>query len=603
MISKVSKDSSNIIEEKILKLKKIIPECFTENRLDVEKLQLTLGILTESRNEKYSMGWAGRNDSFKTIQLPSKNTLSPDKKTSINFENSGNIFIEGDNLEVLKLLRKSYFEKIKMVYIDPPYNTGNDFIYNDKFTNDIQSYLEQTGQTKLGIKQVTNPETSGRFHSDWISFMYVRLFLARDLLKDDGVIFVSIDDTELHNLIFILNDIFGEENQIANIVWRRKRGRDNSAKYFSKAHEYLLVYAKNKDKLKIHKLELDETTLKQYKNPDNDSRGKWRGLGIWSRGIQGGSEFEFISKSGKKFSKRLWLVNKASLEKLEQDDKLIFIGDKVYRKLFLTENQGKVPETLWDDTSNAANAADELKKIFGAQVFDTPKPIPYIRRMIEIATEDNDIILDFFAGSGSTAHALLEDNFVHSLNRKFICVQLPEPTQKNSLAFEYGFKNIAEICKHRIKFAIKETQDKLKQKKNISSKLDLGFKIFKLTKSNFNIWQNYEGTDDKKLREQMKLFESPLIEKYKEEDVIYECIIKEGFDLNSKIEKLDIKLCNIHKVSDNDLSFYICMDKLIKIDVVDKLKLTKEDTFICIDTALDDSKRINLAKQCVLKTM
>jgi adenine-specific DNA-methyltransferase len=599
MVEKINLESENSLEENISKLKKIFPQIFLEGKVDFDKLKETLGDFVNSDNPKYSFSWAGKDDSIRNIQTPTNGTLIPQKDESINFDETENIFIEGDNLEILKLLQKSYTEKVKMIYIDPPYNTGNDFVYKDNFKNSLNNYLEQTKQFKDGNRLTTNTETSGRFHSDWISFIFSRLFLSRQLLREDGIIYVSIDDSELHNLIFILNDIFGEENQIANIVWKRKRGRDNSAKYLSKSHEYLLVYAKNKSKLKTHKLELDESTLKQYKNPDNDHRGKWRGLGLWSRGIQGGSEYEFISKSGKKFEKRLWLVNKSSMEKLEKEKKLVIIGDKVYRKLFLNENKGKVPETLWDDTSNAANAADEIKKIFGVQIFDTPKPIPYIKRMIEIATEDNDLILDFFAGSGSTAHAVLEHNFSQDLNLKFISVQLPEPVNQKSLAFEHGFKNIAEISKKRIRYAIEETQEKYSSKNK--SDVNLGFKVFKLVKSNYKIWEDVQN--EEKLKDQLKLFEDPLIEKYKDIDVIYEIIIKEGYSLNSQIKEVSKKPNKIYKVLDGEFFFYVTLDKKIDEKSLDDLNLDKNIMFVCLDLAINDSQKTNLDKLCKLKTI
>jgi adenine-specific DNA-methyltransferase len=242
-------------------------------------------------------------------------------------------------------------------------------------------------------------------------------------LQDDGFIFVSIDDNEVHHLRELMEEIFGEENFITTIIWQRKRGRDNSAKFFSKSHEYIHCFAKDASQAEVYKLEIGETTKEAYKNPDNDSRGVYRLLGVWARGTQGGSEFAFTSKSGKKFSKRLWLVNEESMEKLDQEKRLVFVGDKVYRKLFLSEHEGSVPETIWSDTSNAANAADEMKLIFGEQIFETPKPVPLIKRILEIATTKNDLVLDSFSGSGTTAHAVLALNKEDGGNRKFILVE------------------------------------------------------------------------------------------------------------------------------------------------------------------------------------
>ena len=353
-----------------------------------------------------------------------------------------------------------------------------------------------------------------------------------------------------------------------------------------------IVYAKNKNKTNIYRIELDESTLKQYRNPDNDPRGNWRQLGVWSRGTQGGSEYEFMSKFGKKFSKRKWLVNKESMEKLEKGKKLIFVGDKIYRKLFLTENKGKIPETLWDDTSNAANAADEIKKIFGAQIFDTAKPTPYIKRMIVISTNKNDLILDFFAGSGTTAHAVLELNKEDDGNRKFITVQIPE---KNESESKNEYPTIADICKERIRRVIKNL-------KSDKQDLDLGFKVFKLAKSNYKVWEDYKGKNTEKLKEQMRLFENPLISKYRDVDVIYECIIKEGLDLNSKIEKIMTKPNMVYRITD-DRMFYICLDKTVTKQTVTDLNLSNNDTFVCIDAALDDSQKTNISMMCRLKTV
>jgi len=611
MTKKVSKESLNISEEKIAELKKVIPEVFTEEKIDFEKLERTLGKEIDGKDEKYSFNWAGRKETFKNIQTTAKGTLKPVEKESVNFDKTENLFIEGDNLEVLKLLQKAYFNKIKMIYIDPPYNTGKDFVYKDNFKNSIQSYLEQTGQLNGdGVKLTTNPETNGRFHSDWISMIYPRLFVARNLLKEDGVIFVSIDDNEVTNLRKVMDEVFGEENFVACVVWKRKRGRDNSAKWFSKSHEYLLIYSKNKEQFNTSFLDLDETTKKAYKNPDNDSRGDYRMLAVWARGTQGGCKYSFTTKEGTEFASRLWLMSKENLKKLDKENKLIIRGNNIYRKLFIYENKGKIPETIWDNVSNAANASDEIKRLFGKIVFDTPKPIPYIQECLKIATSSNDIILDFFAGSGTTAHSVLDLNKEDNGNRKFILVQIPEKTDKKSEAYKQGYKTISEIGKERIRRVIKqiekEQKEKSKQKKLTEEKkvnLDLGFKVFKLDKSNYKIWEKYEGKDAKELKKQLELFKTPLISGYKNEDVIYECMIKEGYSLNSKIEKTEIKSNNIYKVIDGDLFFYISLDSEIKNKTINELKLKKENIFICLDEALNDSKKKNLSIQCNLKVI
>jgi adenine-specific DNA-methyltransferase len=391
--------------EKFVKINKI-------SKLPIEVGELKKSFadnLGEVLKEKYGLSWAGKVNAKKEALTPTSKTLNPQEKESKNWDDTENVFIEGDNLEALKLLQRKYFEKIKMIYIDPPYNTGKDFIYKDNFARSTKEELEASGEMEEGALLTTNAKTNGRFHSDWLNMMYSRLFLAHKLLKDDGVIFISIDDNEVANLRLLMDEIFGEENFVANIIWKRKRGRDNSAKWFSRSHEFLLVYAKNIENFSINLLELNEETKKAYKNQDNDERGSYRMLACWARGTQGGVKYEFTTRDGQKFKERLWLMSKKNLHKLDAEDKLIIRGDNIYRKLFLSDNKGKIPETIWDHTSNAANASDEIKSIFKDIIFDTPKPIPYVQEILKITTnKDNDIILDFFAGSGTTAHAEID---------------------------------------------------------------------------------------------------------------------------------------------------------------------------------------------------
>lgn len=352
-------------------------------------------------------------------QLVKYHQLVPRKDKSSTKEVSlkDNLIIHGDNLAALKALMPQYAGKVKCIYIDPPYNTGNEgWVYNDNLSSPMM-------QEWLG--KVVDREDLTR-HDKWLCMMTPRLKLLRELLRDDGVIFVSIDDNEVHHLRMLMDEIFGEDNFLVEIVWQRKRGKDNSAEFFSKGHEYVIGYAVSKDKSAISRLEIGEGTKEAYRNPDNDKRGPYRLLGVWARGTQGGSEFSFEAKSGKSFSKRLWLVNKETMSRMDREDRLVFVGDNVYRKLFLSEHKGSVPDTVWGDVSNAANAADEMKLIFGEQVFETPKPTPLIKRIIEITTSGDDVILDSFSGSGTTGHAVLGLNKEDGGNRKFILVQCDE---------------------------------------------------------------------------------------------------------------------------------------------------------------------------------
>ncbi len=410
-------DGTNVNIEKLAEL---FPNCVTEARgedgklrkaVNFELLRQMLSRDIAEGDEAYEFTWVGKKESMREAYRSTRKTLRPCPEESVDWDTTQNLYIEGDNLEVLKLLQKSYLGKVKMIYIDPPYNTGNDFIYRDDFRMSQDEYDEESGTfDDDGNRLFKNTDTNGRFHSDWCSMIYSRLLLARNLLTDDGVIFISIDDNEQENLKKICDEVFGSVNFIASIIWKRKRGRDNSAKWFSKAHEYSFVYAKNKTLCNFGYLEIDEETRKAYKNPDNDPRGDYRILGCWARGTQGGVKYDFTTKDGQYFTERLWLFSKENLKKLDQEDKLIIRGDNIYRKMFIWENKGKIPETLWDDVSNAANASDEIKKLFIEIVFDTPKPIPYIKRMIEISTLSNDIILDFFSGSATTAHAVMQEN-------------------------------------------------------------------------------------------------------------------------------------------------------------------------------------------------
>ncbi len=652
MAKKVSKESLDIKEEKISQLKKLFPEAISEGKIDIEKLRISLGDEVDGKDEKYSFNWAGRKDSFKNIQTTAKSTLVQAKDESVNWDKTENLFIEGDNLEVLKLLQKAYFGKIKMIYIDPPYNTGNDFVYKDNFKKSLQSYLEQTGQTNgEGVTLTTNPETSGRFHSDWISMMYPRLFIARNLLREDGVIFSSIGEDELANLKKISDEVFGEENKIG-IVTRVMKTGSNQGTHFSKNTEYLLVYAKNIAEVKPFRIPLEKEYIdKIYTQVEVKGirKGeKYREMGLFQSSLEErinqryyiqcpdgtlviptGHSFPKIVKEGEKitpasgegcwrwtYSRYLEEKSKGniSFKKTNTSPLLKFDGSKsewnVYSKIWLKDRmeEGRIPIDLINKFENR-HSAQELKKL--DIPFDFAKPSTFISYLIKLVDkEKDDIILDFFAGSGTTAHAVLDMNKEYNENLKFICIQLPEKINEKSKAYKAGYRTIAEISKERIRRVIKkikkEQKESSKQKKLKQEKetiLDLGFKVFKLKKSNYKIWEDYEGQEKKELTKQMQLFKTPLVSGYKDLDVIYECIIKEGYSLNSQIEKTPIKTNKIYKVSDGEMFFYICLDKDIKDKTVDDLKLKKDTRFMCLDNALTDNKKTNLAVQCNLKVI
>ena len=330
--------STDIVAENIEHLKASFPEALTEGKIDFNVLKQLLGAEVDEHGETYGLNWHGKRPARQVALTPSTGTLRPCPEESVAWATTRNLMIEGDNLEVLKLLQKSYAGKVKLIYIDPPYNTGKDFIYRDNYRDNIRNYLELTGQIdRANRKLASNTEASGRFHTDWLNMMLPRLKLARHLLRDDGVIFISIDDSEQANLRKLCDEVFGEENFISSVIWSRKRGKDNSAKFLSRNHEYLFAYSKNIRDASFARLEMPENTRRAYKNPDNDPRGDYRLLGLWSRGSQGGSKYSFTSKSGRHFDEGLWLVGHTKMKKLDNDNSLVFKNDKVYRKLYLTE--------------------------------------------------------------------------------------------------------------------------------------------------------------------------------------------------------------------------------------------------------------------------
>ncbi len=468
--------SQDIREQQVGMLKELFPEAVCEGKIDFEKLKLTLGEDITIDNERYVLNWAGKSDAFRAIQTPTTATLKPQPEQSVNFENTENIFIEGENLDVLKVLQKSYYGKVKMICIDPPYNTGNDsFIYPDKFSESKEEYLRRIGDkdesgylTKEGFFR-KNSKENGQYHSNWLSMMYPRLFLARNLLRDDGVIFVSIDDNEVHNLRLMMNEIFGEENFVASIVWQKRTSPDARLR-LGPAHDYLLVYCRAIEfsANAFMLLPLSEERREDYGNPDNDPRGVWASRDMTGQvGHATPTQFyEITTPAGIKYSPpegRCWAISKSTVAKLISDNRIWFGKDGRARprlKLFLSESKGTPSWTWWpnEDVGHNQEATKELNMLMGmGEIFDNPKPTRLIKRTLQLATftENHEIVLDFFAGSGTTAQAVMEVNKGDGGNRKFILVQLPEKTDEDSEAYKAGYRTIADICKERIRRAIK----------------------------------------------------------------------------------------------------------------------------------------------------
>lgn len=604
---KLDLKSMNITEDQKSKLKQIFPHIFNEDKIDVDKLRQTLGEEVDEGQERYGMTWPGKSECFKIIQQPSVGTLKPCREESVNFNETENLFIEGDNLEVLKLLQKSYYNKIKMIYIDPPYNTGKEFIYPDKYTESLDTYLAYTGQVNdEGTKFSTNTETDGRFHSKWLNMMYPRLFLARNLLTDDGVIFISIDDHEGANLTEICNEIFGEENFIEKIVWK-KRSTPPNDKVIGAAHEYILIYCKDISKIKLNLKPRTKEQLERYKNPDNHPRGAWTSGDLMAN-IKGGRYVESLyfpivnPNTGEKHypsSHGNWRFNKKEIDKLLANNEIYFGEDGKGRpklKRFLIDvKDGITYSTLWDFVPLNTQGSKEMTELLGnLAIFDNPKPSGLIKELLRLGSDKDSIILDFFAGSGTTAHSILQLNYENKECRKYIMVQLPEPCDEKSGSFKAGYKTIADIGKERIRRVIKKIEDEGKQsssqttlfdtdsKDNIK-KLDMGFKVFKLDKSNFNLWDGSIEVDTtgEKIIKQLQLAIENVNPKSSEEDILYELLLKSGFSLTTKIEEIELAGKKVYSIENDAL--LICLSRELSKEVITEMARREPARVICLD--------------------
>lgn len=579
-------ESLNMQQDNLSKLKEQFPNLFTEDKLDWEKLKAAFSDDINFSNERYILNWAGKADAFKALQIPTTATLKPAKEESINFDTTENIFIEGENLEVLKVLQKSYYNKVKCIIIDPPYNTGSDsFIYPDSFKENKEEYQKRIGDKdeegflmKEGMFRRNNKD-SGHFHSNWLSMMYPRLYLAKNLLKENGVIFIHIDDNEVHNLRLLMNEVFGEENFVASIIWQKRTAPDARTQ-ISAAHDYILVYSKKitESNYILNAFELDEARKESYSNPDNDERGDWASVDLTGQtGRAPKSQFyTIISPIGKEFpppAGRCWALAESTFYDLLKDNRIWFGKDGNSRprlKKFLFESEGQRPWTWWDNKTYGHNQEGnkEVMSLFDNNlVFDNPKPVKLITKILQLATfpNSNDIVLDFFGGSGTTAHAILELNKHDKGNRRFILVQLPEPTAEegnkykaSSVASSLGFKTIADISKERIRRVINIIEKDKSEHPNLfdNGSQDLGFKVFKLTPSNFKIWRSNE-INEENLVQQLEAFTNPVHASSPEQNMLYELILKSGYILTDRVEKYDIVNEGLDESQHIKTSFYI----------------------------------------------
>lgn len=485
-------------QEKIAQIRELFPTCVTEAKdeatgelrlaIDFDQLRQELSDqIVEGPQERYRLDWPGKREAVLAANAPIAKTLRPARDESVDFDTTQNLFIEGDNLDALKLLQETYLGKVKMIYIDPPYNTGNDFIYNDNFAESRQEYLERSNQSSEEGRLVSNRDSNGRFHSDWLSMMYPRLRLARNLLRDDGTLFISIDDNEVSNLKSICCEIFGTHNFIANIVWEKVHTRKNSSRTFSTSHEHILAFAKNLNTWERFLLPREGKSA--YSNPDNDLKGPWKPDPITAHN-EYSADYKIVKPNGVVLSRpqgRYWAFSKETLDTKIKNNEIIWGEGDSYPmvKRYLAETQdGLVPITIFDrkfagDTSSSKKELDRLFVDRG--LFDYPKPTSLIARLLQITTNANDITLDFFAGSSTTAHAVMKLNAEDGGNRRFIMVQLPEGTDEKSEAYKAGYKNIAELSKERIRRAGKQILD---GECHEDWDQDVGFRVLKVDSSN-----------------------------------------------------------------------------------------------------------------------
>ena len=600
--------NDNIHQQQIDKLVQLFPEVVTEGKIDWQKLQSTLGEAVDL-GERYGLGWKGKSDVFAAIQEKTVQTLHPDRANSVDWDTTGNMFIEGDNLATLKILHKAYYGKVKMIYIDPPYNTGNDFIYNDDFKQTRRSYKAEAGITDDGGNVVRDDglrtNTGGHKHSNWLNMMYPRLFLARNLLRQDGVIFVSIDDNEVHNLRLMMNEIFGEENFVAQLVWERAYAPKNDAKYVSNSHDYVLMYARSINEFTIGRLERTDEANARYSNPDNDPRGVWKPSDLSVKTYSVANDYSITTPSGRVIeppASRCWsLSKKVFLERL-QDNRIWFgpNGDSVPAiKRFLSElkHEGMAPTSIlfYKDVGHSQEGAKEVVSLFnGEGSFDGPKPVRLIKRLITMSSaKDEDIVLDFFSGSGTTAHAVAELNAEDGGNRRWICVQLPELTDEKSEAYKAGYRTIADIARERIRRAgAKIRADQADKLASRNVPLDLGFRAYRVGDSNFKQW-NELVSDPEEIRQQALANLDPLEEGATDDDLLTELLLKRGISPLVQIEQHD----NFCFIPSEKLA--ICLAHSMTEELFATILAAKPSSTIILDRAFGDD--INLKVNLLLQ--
>jgi site-specific DNA-methyltransferase (adenine-specific) len=611
-LNKVPHETPNFATEAASQLAELFPEIVADGKINLDALKTILDIDVEDGRERFGLTWPGKREAIRAAQTPTTATLMPDKQNSVNWDTTQNVFIEGDNLEVLKILQKHYFGEIKMIYIDPPYNTGNDFVYSDNYADSIGNYLEMTGQSDDGGKLSSNSESDGRFHSNWLNMMYPRLKLAKNLLRKDGLLFISIDESEVDLLTLVVKDIFGEHNMIGKFIWRRRQTSDSrNLSHFSQDHDYVLVTGRTPN-ASLSGQDIDQ---EKYANPDGDPRGPWMSVdlsGLASASQRPNLHYDLIDPETNIHyppnPNRGWSKSRESMQTLLAEGRILFPKSPTGRpreKKFLRDLRSSktgISSLLGKELSTTnTEGAREVRDLLEGKVFDFPKPVQLLKTLITQGTNSDSVVLDFFAGSGTTAHAVMALNAEDGGSRRCISVQLPEPTGENSEAHNAGFTSISAIARERIRRAgNKILEENAAILDGRDQPLDVGFRAYKLTDTNFTKWKADSGLSEGELVDLFNSMSDSANDDARPEAILTEVLLKLGFSLSESIETVNVDGLEVFSVSDGLLMAYLDEHTTPTLAQLRALVAKEPARLVILEDAFkgNDELKTNLVQEC-----
>jgi len=611
-LNEVPHETPSFATEAASQLADLFPEIVADGKINLDTLKTILDVDVEDRRERFGLTWPGKREAIRAAQTPTTATLMPDKQNSVNWDTTQNVFIEGDNLEVLMILQKHYFGEIKMIYIDPPYNTGNDFVYSDNYADPIGTYLEMTGQSDDGGKLSTNSESDGRFHSNWLNMMYPRLKLAKNLLRKDGLLFISIDESEVDLLTLVVKDIFGEHNMIGKFIWRRRQTSDSrNLSHFSQDHDYVLVTGRTPN-ASLSGQDIDQ---EKYANPDSDPRGPWMSVdlsGLASASQRPNLHYDLIDPETNIHyppnPNRGWSKSRESMQTLLAEGRILFPKSPTGRpreKKFLRDLRSSktgISSLLGKELSTTnTEGAREVRDLLEGKVFDFPKPVQLLKTLITQGTNSDSVVLDFFAGSGTTAHAVMALNAEDGGSRRCISVQLPEPTGENSEARNAGFTSISAIARERIHRAgNKILEENAAILDGRDQPLDVGFRAYKLTDTNFTKWKADSGLSDGELVDLFNSMSDSANDDARPEAILTEVLLKLGFSLSESIETVNVDGLEVFSVSDGLLMAYLDEHTTPTLAQLRALVAKEPARLVILEDAFkgNDELKTNLVQEC-----